>query len=623
MSRYIFDIETDALLVECTKMHILALKNKDTGEKRWWLEGDLSWMEVLDNATLLVGHNVKGFDFPALEKLFNYKLPRKVKVHDTFLMSLILDYNKFPNGTHSLENWGISLGKPKGKFTDFSTYTPEMLEYCLQDLEVCEAIHDTLLPIFDKHYAKNENIAIYTRAEHYVSEWAAKAEMHGWPFDLDRACELFERMEVELNEAREKITPLLGKKTVIKDKEGGEPVVKYPKWVKAGCYNEHTAKWFGVDPWSGFEGEERMIDGPFCRVTFEQLDLDSVSDVKIFLFRNGWVPTEYNYKRDEDTGKMHQTSPKITEDSLEPLQGNGKLYVDFLATKSRHGILETWIANTDKDGNLHGGCFTIGTPSTRSRHNIIVNVPSADAAWGKEMRALFRCKPGWKLIGCDSASNQARGLAHYLGSQEYTDLLLNGDVHSYNARILTEVLWEQLQMKHTVTRAQAKRILYAFLFGASGGKLWSYIFGTLDAKKGAKLKNGFTKAVPGFKKLLDKLENIYSSTKEYGDGYIPGIGGNRIYVDSYHKLLVYLLQACEKATCSIAVMLTMQRLEEEGIPYVPCIMMHDEEDFMVPEEYAERAAEIGKSAFKEGPKLLGIQIMDGDAKIGETWYDVH
>jgi hypothetical protein len=52
-------------------------------------------------------------------------------------------------------------------------------------------------------------------------------------------------------------------------------------------------------------------------------------------------------------------------------------------------------------------------------------------------------------------------------------------------------------------------------------------------------------------------------------------------------------------------------------------MMHDEEDFQVPEEYAERAAQIGKESFKEGPKLYGIEIMDGEAKIGKDWAECH
>ena len=38
---------------------------------------------------------------------------------------------------------------------------------------------------------------------------------------------------------------------------------------------------------------------------------------------------------------------------------------------------------------------------------------------------------------------------------------------------------------------------------------------------------------------------------------------------------------------------------------------------------AERAAEIGKQSFKDGPKLFGIEIMDGEAKIGNNWYEVH
>jgi DNA polymerase I-like protein with 3'-5' exonuclease and polymerase domains len=240
------------------------------------------------------------------------------------------------------------------------------------------------------------------------------------------------------------------------------------------------------------------------------------------------------------------------------------------------------------------------------------------------MRQLFTTKPGWKLIGCDSAGNQARGLAHYLNNDDFTNTLINGDIHQYNADTLTKVLLS-MGIVHTVPRAVAKRILYAFLFGASGEKLWSYVFGMLDKENGNKLKTGFTKAVPGFKTLLDKLENTYSRACDLnnGNGYIISLAGNKIYVDSLHKLLVYLLQSAEKVTCGAAVMLTMQRLEEENIPYIPCIMMHDEEDFLVPEEFAERAAAIGKQAFIDGPKMFGINIMDGEAKIGNNWYEVH
>lgn len=628
MSRYVFDIEGDHLLPKLKTIWVICLYNLDTNEETSF-EGHETdkWMPILSNAELLVGHNIEGYDIPALEKIYNWKPSKSTRRHDTYVLSSVLDYNR--ECGHSLDGWGKLLGYHKIEFNDFSCYTPEMLEYCQQDVRLNVKVYSALVKELNDALGRvthPDRLKWYIRAEQAVSRWCALAEMRGWPFNKDYASELFSKMEEELNETRYRLMPLLGMKTVAVDKLKGEVATKKPKWTKQGCYDSHTAKWFDIDPWSGFEGEERLVEGEYCRVEFKQLDLDSINDVKIFLFRNNWQPTEWNYKSvfNPDTGRNEKIrmAPKITEDSLEVMQGNGKLYCDFLTTKSRYSILKGWLENCDENNRVHGSCFTIGTPSMRARHSGIVNVPSADSPWGKEMRSLFGTIPGWKLIGCDSAGNQARGLAHYLQSDEFTKQLLEGDIHQFNADVLTSIL-KEMGIDYTVPRSAAKRILYAFLFGASGEKLWSYIFGTLDKKNGNRLKSGFIKAVPGFEALVKKLENVYGATSKFGDGYIYGIAGNKVYCDSFHKLLVYLLQACEKATCSAAVMLTMERLEAEGIPYQPCIMMHDEIDFLVPDEYKEIACSIGSVAFKDGPKLFGVEIMDGDGKIGESWYDVH
>lgn len=622
MSRYVFDIETDNLLDDCSRMWILACYNLDTKQMSYFLEGDLGWKILFDKATLVVGHNILGFDVFALKKLFDYDFPKTCTLHDTLIMSQVLNYKRFENEGHSLAVWGKSLNDNKHDFKDFSKYSEEMLEYCLQDVKLNVKIYEKLLKELSTLSLKAPQIKHYLRAEHSATKWSTRAKLIGWPFDIDKAKQLSVQLEEEMQKAYSALSSKLGTRCVAVDKKKGIIESKKPKWTKQGCYDIHTANWFEVDPWSGAEGEERLVIGEYSRVKIVPLSLDSVTDVKTFLYRNGWQPTEWNFKTDEDTGKKVKSSPKITEDSLEFLGGDGKLYTEFLTAKSRHAILKTWIENTDENGNLHGDCMVIGTPSMRSRHSIIVNVPSADAPWGKEMRTLFKAKPNWKLVGCDSAGNQARGLAHYLGDEKFIDTLLNGDIHQYNADVLTNVL-KQMGVDHEVKRSNAKRILYAFLFGASGAKLWSYIFGVQNKESGNKLKNGFLKAVPGFKELLDKLESIYGSTSKDGDGYIPSIAGNRIYVDSFHKLLVYLLQSAEKATCAAALMLTAERLEAAKIPFEPCIFYHDEIDFQVPEEFAEKAAQIGKQAFVDGPKLFGINIMDGGAKIGDNWYDVH
>jgi DNA polymerase-1 len=229
------------------------------------------------------------------------------------------------------------------------------------------------------------------------------------------------------------------------------------------------------------------------------------------------------------------------------------------------------------------------------------------------------------MIGCDSSGNQARGLAHYLNKPEYTKRLLEGDVHQFNADALTRVLWD-MHVDFKVPRSSAKRILYAFLFGAAGKTMWSYIFGVGHKENGDELKKGFTKSTPGFEGLISALESEFNISKRINKrkgGSIISLAGNKIYVDSKHKLLVYLLQACEKITCVTALMYTVDQLRKERIPYQPCIMYHDEIDFMVPDEYAERAAEIGALAFAEGPKAYGVKIMAGEGLIGNNWYDVH
>jgi DNA polymerase I len=625
IDEFLFDIETDGLLDVCTVVwiiHIICLK---TGQTQEWLIDDEGWVDVFSKAKKVVGHNIIGFDLLALKKLKNFELPKNCKVIDTLILSQALNYRRFGSDGHSLGRWGEALGQPKQEHEDWSQLSPEMITRCRSDCSLNLRVYLILKQELLKISAKSANIVTYLDAEHYVGKWCATAELNGWPFDVEGALILQGRLEEVINIALVALNDKLGTKTVAVDKVKGIVETKTPKWTQRGCYDLHTANWFNVDPWSGYEGEERMIEGEYCRVTFEPLQLSSVTDVKIFLFRNGWVPLEWNYKMDEKTRKKVKTSPKITEESLEFLGGDGEIYSRYAVAKSRLSILKTWLNNVDSNGRLHGRCMPIGTPSLRATHEIIVNVPKPDKkgkSWGKEMRALFTHSPGWINIGCDSSGNQARGLAHFLGDAEFIKVLLNDDIHQHNADIMTDVL-RKMGVKGIVDREQAKRIYYAVLFGASGPKLWSYIFGIFDESKGKKFKTLFLKSVPGFATLMEKLENIFGSTRQFGDGYIPSIAGCRVYVDSFHKLLVYLLQSTEKATCATAVMLLMKELEEKSIPYEPLIMMHDETQFQVPLEYAEQAAEIGRRAFREGPKLLGVTIMDGESKIGNNWYETH
>lgn len=622
MLTYVFDIESDNLLLEATKMHVLCVKNIETGAMHSWLEGDRGWEYTLNKADMLIGHNITGFDLPLLKKLFNWSPPKKCKIRDTLVMSLVLNYRRFGFDSHSLDAWGVYLGDHKIGFDDYSKYTAEMQLYVEQDVNLNHKVYQQLEKELFVEAERNPQITAYLQAEQYSAKWSAEAHLTGWLFDKAAGEKLYKALGDLLADVTGKLEHKLGLKTVAKDMVKGVVDIKRPKWTKAGTYNHHTAAWFGIDPYEGLEEFSRPILGEYCRVEIVPLKLSSPHDVKIFLYRQGWVPSEWNWKKEEDSYKKKRTSPKITDDSLILLGGDGDLYVDYRSASSRHSILKTWLGALDSDSKLHGDCYNIGTPSMRARHKIIANIPGSDAPWGKEFRQLFTCPEGYTLVGADSSSCQARGLAHYLGDEGYIKTLLEGDAHQANADILTAEL-KKLGKDRVVTRSQAKRVLYAHLFGAAGATLWSYIFGVGDDKLGDKLKKGFTKAIPGFDRLLKVLDAEFKSSRSTGWGYVTSLAGNRVFVDSKHKLLVYLLQAAEKVTVTGSLMLFMKELDAKGIWYEPKILYHDEWDVMVKKEDAELVAEIAHHSFINGPKLFGVEIMDGESKIGNTWYEIH
>ena len=147
----VFDIETNGLYDQADKLHCISIKVDDEPTYVYtshWVEGSDGDLQeaysILNDADLLVGHNIINFDIPMLQKL-GYDLTHK-EVHDTILMSRLT----FPNlmlqdanrksvppklkGSHSLKAWGYRLRKLKGEFgadeEQWALLTPDMVSYC-------------------------------------------------------------------------------------------------------------------------------------------------------------------------------------------------------------------------------------------------------------------------------------------------------------------------------------------------------------------------------------------------------------------------------------------------------------------------------------------------------------
>ena len=136
--KLILDVETNGFLEKLDTIHCMVFKDIDTGKVYSYNPGQLDeGLQLLKKATLLVGHNLLGFDIPALAKVFGKKFEFNGAILDTLLCSRLiwtnrsdLDYtykNLPPKlfGKHSLESWGYRLGLRKGDFQEHNNFDVE------------------------------------------------------------------------------------------------------------------------------------------------------------------------------------------------------------------------------------------------------------------------------------------------------------------------------------------------------------------------------------------------------------------------------------------------------------------------------------------------------------------
>ena len=164
----VFDCETNGLLHDVSEIHCIAIYDStqnetfvfnDQGGKCPPITEGLHW---LSSADIIVGHNIIGYDIPVLRKVYSWFDPCR-NVIDTLTLSRhyhpnMMDIDKRRNvprmplqlyGRHSLEAYGYRLGEYKGEFgktTDWSDWSQEMQDYCVQDVKVTTRLCEHFRP---------------------------------------------------------------------------------------------------------------------------------------------------------------------------------------------------------------------------------------------------------------------------------------------------------------------------------------------------------------------------------------------------------------------------------------------------------------------------------------------
>ena len=625
-----FDIETNGLLdtvdtVWCAVVKGIAVDGVEGFVERFTPKDIHHLPDYLNNFDELRGHNCIGYDFPILRKLFGWEYKgRKV---DTLLMSrLQRPLRKVPpnclirTGPHSVAAWGYRLGHQKVEHDEWDKYSPEMLHRCAEDVGIQEEIYDALIK---EGEGEGWDLAhrINNRMFHYLEE----QENTGWPVDLpklDAHRATLQRWMDKVSAVTEELLPIVLQIDETK-KDGVYNYVKKP-FKKDGKYSANTVKYMEVAE------IPNSVWGIFSRVSFRLTDLDKPAEVKAYLLSDGWVPEEWNTN---NTGE--RTSPKMSID--DPFNGVstgvGKLIAKRVQCKQRLGTLNGWHDQLRPDGRLSamvGGLAVTG----RLRHKQIVNVPSPETGsfFAKQMRSIFITKPGWVIVGVDSMGNQVRQLAARMNDEEFTNAVLFGkkedgtDIHSVNMR-----------KSGTATRTLAKNFFYGFTFGAGDTKVGSIIGGSRE--DGKALKEKYFEELPGLKRLIDESTKEWRGTAthvfnkkwnkmEYRNGYIKGLDGRPIQVDSEHKILVSILQSDEAIQMSAAYIKFNDDLGRagytRGVDYEPYIWMHDEFQVGCRPDISGRVGELAAQSITWAGNYFKIACPhEGEINIGNNWGETH
>ena len=574
--RLVIDIESNT---KHNHIWVAVTRNIDTGEVRTWKAAENLWGYIAD-ATLIVGHNIIGFDSVILNKYWGTKITLR-QMKDTLILSRLLDPSK--DGGHSLEAWGQRLGKPKFSYrkvwlwmkglndkdtpdgAEFNDPIPALMEhYCIIDTEVTA---DLFLHL-EKELKDKEFGGECVELEHKVAAIIAQQVRNGFRLDTAYATGLLTEIKGRLAEIYESMQQ------------------RWPSY-QLERFSEKTGK--------------RLKD---ATVTFNPASRQQIGQKLIEL---GWKPKKFT-----ETGL-----PQIDEEVLEGLHyPEAKMIAEYLMLGKRVSQIESWLEAVEDDGRVHGKVITNGAVTGRCTHSSpnMAQIPNSGSVYGVECRTCWTASEGKVLLGCDASGLELRMLAHYMKDEEYIKSVVYG-----SSKEGTDIHTKNQLAAGLPTRDAAKTMIYAFLYGAGPAKIGSIVEGVGHVSvRGQKIINKFLKATPSLSKLRDRVSHYAAK------GWVPGLDGRKIWVRSEHSALNSLLQGAGAVVMKKALVLFYGKVQRNGWPVTLVANVHDEVQLETTKEYADTVGQAFVDSIREAGEHFKLRCpLTGEYKYGANWGQTH
>ena len=598
---YVFDLETDNLYDDVTKIHCLVLYDINRDQTfTYGPDSIAAGLEHLATAHVLIGHNILFYDIPVIRKLYPFYTFAAARIIDTLITTRLIwpkeklydmdaeQYTQVPTklrGSASLKAWGYRLSDYKIEFKDFKEYSEEMLAYCIQDVSVTTKLL--------QHIQKQTCPEPALKLEHDFALAIEKQIRSGFPFDVDACLDLVDDLRTKQAVLEADLKKLFPPKKI--------ETIFVPKVNNAS---------------------RGYVKGqPFTKVMHEEFNPGSRQQIVDRLqTKYGWVPTKATEKG----------NPILDDDVLSALPyPEAKPLAEYMLIKKRLGQIadgnNAWLKLVnDETGCMHGDVITNGCITGRCAHRNpnMGQVPAGYSDYGKECRGLFHAPEGWTLIGVDAKALELRCLAGYLAhwdDGEYARVVTDEsiDIHVFNKK-----------MFGVETRGIAKRLLYGLLYGCGALKAGTIIDPnekneSVLRELGSTAINSFMKGIPALKELKNRIANNIAAR-----GYLIGLDGRPLFCRSDFKGLNVLLQSSGALIMKQVVIELHNKMYDLGYIYghdwQQHAMVHDEVEVSCRPELTEEIIKIALTCFNNAGEFFGFLCrIDGDARVGHTWMEVH
>lgn len=477
MNVFVFDIEADGLLDTATTIHCLSYHNLSDGSSGSYTNlNDIK--EFIENADVLIGHNIIRYDCPLLELLTRSHF--KSVLVDTLALSWYL----YPErNLHGLESWGDDLRIAKPVINDWKNLTQEeYIHRCEEDVKINTLLWKKMRKYLERIYGSWEAAKPLIEYLTFKMDCAREQERSKWKLDKDYALQSLKK----LTEAREaKLAVLVAAMPptpVYAQRRAPEKPFK-----KDGTLSVAGAKWKDLlkryNFPENFQGEIQEL------ISEKPPNPSSPKQVKDWLYSLGWKPATFKYVKEEDgtTRKIPQLREEHSEDlclsvlrladnvpAIHDLQGLGIL-------GHRIGLLNGFINSVDSEDYVTAQIAGL-TNTLRFKHKTVVNLPKVGKPYGEEIRGALIAREGYELCGSDMAGLEDRLKQHFIYpyDPEYVKEMSNDDYdpHLSLALLAKEVTPQQVQSYKDGTDKAIKPIRdifkngnYACQYGAGPPRL--------------------------------------------------------------------------------------------------------------------------------------------------------